>query len=140
MVAAGKPVEQAKDELYAEVVANFDQFLADRQAGQPFLFWFGPTNVHRKWVRGSGLKLWGIEPDRLQAFGRPFSSLRPRSFKGRPCCARCARCRRLYDGYTLRCKYKGHTNRNTQVRRCGSCLHLRQGGPLQRGHAGTRVQ
>ena len=24
---------------------------------------------------------------------------------------------RLYDGYTLRCKYKGHTNRNTQV--CG---------------------
>lgn len=23
---------------------------------------------------------------------------------------------RLYDGYTLRCKYKGHTNRNTQVR------------------------
>lgn len=22
---------------------------------------------------------------------------------------------RLYDGYTLRCKYKGHTNRNTQV-------------------------
>ena len=66
MVAAGKPLEQAKDELYAEVVANFDQFLADRQAGQPFLFWFGPTNVHRKWVRGSGLKLWGIEPDRLQ--------------------------------------------------------------------------
>lgn len=23
---------------------------------------------------------------------------------------------RLYDGYTLRCKYKGHTNRNTQIR------------------------
>lgn len=23
---------------------------------------------------------------------------------------------RLYDGYSLRCKYKGHTNRNTQIR------------------------
>ena len=30
-------------------------------------------------------------------------------------CPRSRLYRRLYDGYTLRCKYKGHTNRNTQV-------------------------
>ena len=38
----------------------------------------------------------------------------------RPCQLDLFHCR-LYDGYTLRCKYKGHTNRNTQVRVC-SCL------------------
>ena len=66
MVAKGQPLDQAKEELYAEVVANFDAFLADRQASQPFCYWFGPTNVHRQWVRGSGLKLWGIQPDQFQ--------------------------------------------------------------------------
>ena len=33
---------------------------------QPFLYWFGPTNVHRKWIAGSGKKLWGIDPDMLK--------------------------------------------------------------------------
>jgi arylsulfatase A-like enzyme len=66
MVAKGQPLDQAKEELYAEVVANFDAFLADRKESQPFCYWFGPTNVHRQWVRGSGLKLWGIQPDQFQ--------------------------------------------------------------------------
>jgi arylsulfatase A-like enzyme len=66
MVAAGKPLEAAKQELYAEVMANFDEFLANRKPGQPFCFWFGPTHTHRKWQKGSGKALWGIEPESLK--------------------------------------------------------------------------
>ncbi|MBX3437284.1 MAG: sulfatase-like hydrolase/transferase, partial [Planctomycetaceae bacterium] len=62
LVADGMPVEAAKGTLYDEIRGNFDAFLADRQAGQPFCYWFGPTNVHRKWVKGSGQALWGIDP------------------------------------------------------------------------------
>ena len=32
----------------------------------PFCYWFGPTNVHRKWIKGSGKDLWGIDPDSLR--------------------------------------------------------------------------
>src|SRR5688572_7958856 len=66
MVAQGKAIEAAKQDLYGEVRANFDAFLADRKAGQPFCYWFGPTEVHRKWIKGSGKKLWGIDPDSLK--------------------------------------------------------------------------
>ena len=66
MVAAGKAVEEAKNELYAEVRGNFNDFLKARTKGAPFLFWHGPTNVHRKWVKGSGEALWGIKPDELK--------------------------------------------------------------------------
>jgi arylsulfatase A-like enzyme len=66
MVAAGKPLAEAKQVLYDEVLGNFDAFLADRKPGQPFCYWFGPTNVHRKWVKGSGQALWGIDPDQLR--------------------------------------------------------------------------
>jgi arylsulfatase A-like enzyme len=66
MVAAGKAVEEAKNELYAEVRGNFNDFLKARPKGAPFLFWHGPTNVHRKWVKGSGEALWGIKPDELK--------------------------------------------------------------------------
>jgi N-sulfoglucosamine sulfohydrolase len=66
MVAEGKSVAEAKEELFAEVRGNFDAFLADRQPGQPFCYWFGPVNVHRQWTRGSGLALWGLDPDGLE--------------------------------------------------------------------------
>lgn len=66
MVAAGKAVEEAKNELYAEVRGNFNDFLIARPKGAPFLYWHGPTNVHRKWVKGSGEALWGIQPDELK--------------------------------------------------------------------------
>jgi N-sulfoglucosamine sulfohydrolase len=65
-VQAGTPLAEAKQALYDEVRGNFDAFLAARPAGQPFLFWFGPTNVHRKWIKGSGKALWGFEPNDLQ--------------------------------------------------------------------------
>lgn len=66
MVAAGRSVPAAKDVLYAEVAANFDAFIAARKPGQPFCYWFGPTNTHRKWIKGSGQKLWGLDPAALQ--------------------------------------------------------------------------
>lgn len=66
MVANGKPLEAAKQEIYAEVRANFDAFLAARQSGEPFCYWYGPTNVHRKWIKGSAKALWGIDPEQLK--------------------------------------------------------------------------
>jgi N-sulfoglucosamine sulfohydrolase len=72
MMAQGRTMDAAKQVLYDEVRGNFDAFLADRKAGQPFCYWFGATNVHRKWTRGSGKKLWGIDPDALKGRMPPF--------------------------------------------------------------------
>jgi arylsulfatase A-like enzyme len=72
MVKQGKTIDEAKDVLYNEVRGNFDAFLADRKPGQPFCYWFGPTEVHRKWTKGSGKALWGIDPDSLQGKMPPF--------------------------------------------------------------------
>ena len=66
MVAAGVSVAAARARILAEVQANFDAMLADRKPGQPWHYFFGPTNTHRSWVQGSGKKLWDIEPDSLQ--------------------------------------------------------------------------
>lgn len=65
-MAEGMAVEAAKQVLYDEVRGNFEAFLADRKPGQPFCYWFGPTNTHRKWIKGSGKALWGIDPDGLK--------------------------------------------------------------------------
>ena len=65
MVADGVPLEEAKQKLYGEVRGNFDAFLKARKDGQPFCYWFGPTNVHRLWVKGSGKALWDIDPEAL---------------------------------------------------------------------------
>jgi N-sulfoglucosamine sulfohydrolase len=62
----GLEVEKAKEELYREVRGNFQAFLKDKKEGQPFAYWFGPTNVHRKWIKGSGKAIWGINPDDLK--------------------------------------------------------------------------
>jgi N-sulfoglucosamine sulfohydrolase len=72
MVAKGTPLVQAKQTLYDQVLANFNAFLSDRPPEAQFCYWFGPTNVHRKWVKGSGKKLWGIEPDDLRGKLPPF--------------------------------------------------------------------
>ena len=61
---AARRSKRPKQAMYDEVRKNFDAFLAARQPDQPFCYWFGPTNVHRKWVKGSGKALWGIEPRR----------------------------------------------------------------------------
>ena len=64
--------EAGKEPLYDEVRENFNAFLADRKHGQPFCYWWGPTNTHRKWVQGSGQKLWGIDPDKLKGIMPDF--------------------------------------------------------------------
>ncbi len=66
MVKKGQPLDEAKAELYRDVTGNFEAFLAERKPDQPFFYWFGPTNVHRMWERGSGKALWEIEPDSLK--------------------------------------------------------------------------
>ena len=72
LVASGKSVAEAKDTLMDEVRGNLSAFLAKRAKGKPFAYWFGPTNVHRKWIKGSGKALWNIDPDALKGKLPPF--------------------------------------------------------------------
>jgi arylsulfatase A-like enzyme len=65
-VRDGETFAAAKEALIAELRSNFDAFLAARPAGAPFCYWFGPTLTHRRWVKGSGKALWGIDPDALK--------------------------------------------------------------------------
>ena len=51
---------------YDEVRGNFDSFIAARPDETPFCYWWGPTNTHRTWERGSGKELWGLDPDDLK--------------------------------------------------------------------------
>ena len=72
LVKKGKSVMDAKQVLMDQVRGNFRDMLAGRKKGQPFAYWFGPTNVHRKWIKGSGKSLWSINPDKLQGKMPPF--------------------------------------------------------------------
>src|SRR5436190_10142129 len=65
-VKKGTAVEDAKQAVLAHVRENFQAFLKKRDPGKPFAYWFGTTNTHRKWQRGSGKALWGLEPDSLK--------------------------------------------------------------------------
>lgn len=64
--AGREGIELAKQAMYDETRANVRGFLDAVPEGQPFCYWWGPTNTHRTWERGSGKALWGIEPDALQ--------------------------------------------------------------------------
>ena len=52
--------------------ANFADFLKARQQVEPFCYWFGPTNVHRRWIKGSGKAHWNMNPDELKGKMPPF--------------------------------------------------------------------
>lgn len=65
-VSKSDNIEEAKEKIYAQVRGNFRDFLKTRKKDQPFCFWFGPTNTHRSWEKGSGKKIWGINPDELK--------------------------------------------------------------------------
>lgn len=65
-LAKGLTLAAAREELLAQVRGNFDAFLADRKPGQPWHYFFGTTTTHRKWIKGSGKALWGIDPDKLK--------------------------------------------------------------------------
>ncbi len=66
MVKNGKSIDAAREEMLAEVRGNFTDFLKAREADQPFCYWFGPTTVHRTWIKGSGKALWNIDPESLK--------------------------------------------------------------------------
>jgi len=59
-------VEAAKEALLDETRRNFDAFLEARPEDSPFCYWWGPTNTHRTWERGSGKAVWGLDPDDLK--------------------------------------------------------------------------
>ena len=69
--------DAGKKFLLEEVRKNIRSFLDADNDGkadndQPFCYWFGPTNCHRKWIAGSGKELWGIDPDSLKGKLPPF--------------------------------------------------------------------
>jgi arylsulfatase A-like enzyme len=66
MVKKGMSVAEARGKILEQVRGNFDDFLAAREKGKPWHYFFGPTTTHRSWVKGSGKLLWGIEPDSLK--------------------------------------------------------------------------
>lgn len=61
-----------KNQLLDEVRNNFVDFISKRPEGSPFCYWFGPTNCHRKWAKGSGKTLWKIDPEKLKGKMPPF--------------------------------------------------------------------
>jgi N-sulfoglucosamine sulfohydrolase len=65
-IAKSPDKASAKAELLNEVRGNFTSFLDSCQKEQPFCYWFGPTNCHRKWIQGSGQDHWGLDPDLLE--------------------------------------------------------------------------
>ena len=71
-VQSGDSIDSCRRTLLREVRGNFEDFLSKRPSQAPFGYWFGPTNVHRKWVKGSGKALWGIDPDSLKGMLPPF--------------------------------------------------------------------
>jgi N-sulfoglucosamine sulfohydrolase len=62
----GLEIDEAKKPLLDEVRSNLTEFLEARDDEKPFFYWWGPTNTHRTWQRGSGRRIWGIEPDDLK--------------------------------------------------------------------------
>ena len=71
-VDGGTPFETIRAELLGESRGNFADFLDAKEGDGPWCYWFGPTNVHRKWIKGSGKALWGIDPDALEGKMPPF--------------------------------------------------------------------
>lgn len=65
-LAKGMTVEAAHEDILNQVRANFNAFMADRKPGQPWFYYFGSTTTHRTWIKGSGKKHWGIDPDALK--------------------------------------------------------------------------
>lgn len=74
MMEKGLTLEVARQKILDEVRGTFDAFLDSRKGkdDKPWLFFFGTTTTHRTWIKGSGKKLWGIEPDALKGKMPPY--------------------------------------------------------------------
>ena len=59
-------VEEAKQALLEETRNNYRSFRESVPDDSPFCYWWGPTNTHRTWEKGSGKNLWGLDPDELK--------------------------------------------------------------------------
>ena len=55
----------APSKLEEEYRVLIKGILGQRKEGQPFYFVYGPINTHRPWIKGSGAKLWNLNPDDL---------------------------------------------------------------------------
>lgn len=58
--------EEEKTRILKQVEENFGGFLQARKGDQPWCYWFGPTQTHRPFAKGSGKSIWGIDPDTLK--------------------------------------------------------------------------
>lgn len=58
--------EHIKQQLLDEVRSNMRSFLDAGQEGQPFCWYFSPTNPHRSWIWKSAQQLWDLNPDELK--------------------------------------------------------------------------
>ncbi len=68
-VAKGNTADERqaiKQELLGQVRNNFQSFLEAGNAGQPFCWYFSPTNPHRAWQWESAQPQWGVNPDDLK--------------------------------------------------------------------------
>jgi arylsulfatase A-like enzyme len=65
-VQEGMTPDAAREKILDQVRVNFKDFLAAQKAGTPWLYFFGPTNTHRPWVKGSGKALWGLDPESVE--------------------------------------------------------------------------
>ena len=65
-VSAAADKEAKKREIFSFVRSNFRAFLDKQPEDKPFFYWFGPHHSHRQWVRGSGKRLWGLDPEQLK--------------------------------------------------------------------------
>ena len=66
MIDKGMSLSEAREIILGQVRSNFEEFLAARTKGQPWHYYFGPTTTHRTWIKGSGKKLWNIDPESLK--------------------------------------------------------------------------
>ncbi|MEM9828257.1 MAG: sulfatase-like hydrolase/transferase, partial [Planctomycetota bacterium] len=65
-IKQGKSFADAKAMVQQTVRKNFQAFLQQQPSAEPFCYFYGPTNVHRKWIWKSGTDLWGMDPDDLK--------------------------------------------------------------------------
>jgi len=58
--------EKIKQDLLGQVRGNFHKFLEAGKVGQPFCWYYAPTNPHRSWEWQSAQPQWGLNPDDLE--------------------------------------------------------------------------
>ncbi|MBD3266949.1 sulfatase-like hydrolase/transferase [bacterium] len=55
----------AKHITRVDYAANFEAFLQDRNEGEPFCFWYGGREPHRRYEYGAGIKKGGKKPNQV---------------------------------------------------------------------------